>query len=119
MSDTLASTAVPLKGVLDGCPQEQFVVWLDEYSAYLLLGHITADETQQRLGTGYIADPATHEHQRGWFDRHESDRCVPDGDDCDGDCHEQPWWFRITQGAVPGAVDVTLICAGYVPATVA
>ncbi|MFJ8929260.1 hypothetical protein ACIRLA_22045 [Streptomyces sp. NPDC102364] len=116
MSDTLTSTAVSLKDVLEGCPQDEFVVWLDEYSSYLFLGHITAVEAQRRIRTGYTVDPATLEHQRGWFDRHESDSCVPDGGDCDGDCHEQPWWFRTTKDAVPETVDVTLICAGYVPA---
>jgi hypothetical protein len=115
VSSTL-TTAVALADVLDGCPRDQFAVWLDEYSSYLFLGHITADETQSRIRTGYTVDPATLEHQNGWFDRHESDSCVPDGDDCDGNCHEQPWWFRTGETDGVESVDVTLICAGYVAA---
>ncbi|MFZ3592305.1 hypothetical protein [Streptomyces sp. BH104] len=111
---TQTTTAVSLEHVLDGAPREQFVVWLDEYSSYLYLGHITADEAQSRIRTGYTADPATLEHQQGWFDKHESDDCVPDGDDCQGHCHEQPWWFRTGKAVGAESVDVTFICAGYV-----
>lgn len=101
------STAIPLADVLDGCPEKEFVVWLDEYSSYLFLGHLNADTAQSRIRTGYTIDPATLEHRHIRFDRHESDGCV-DGD-CVPTCHEQPWWVRDT----PDGIAATFVIASY------
>ena len=105
----MATVPVPLGDVLDGCPESEFVVWLDEYSAYLLLGHLDADTAQARIRAGDTIDPGTLEHRRVRFDRHESEHCVVDGDDCDMDGHEQPWWIRDADDGVPA----TTVMASY------
>ncbi|WP_217235447.1 hypothetical protein [Streptomyces sp. AC555_RSS877] len=103
------ATALSLAEVLDGCPEEEFVVWLDEYSAYLFLGHLDADTAQTRIRTGYTIDPETLEHRHIRFDRHEHDSCGGDIDDCGRDCHEQPWWVR----EAPDGIPATMVMAWY------
>ncbi|MEV0220872.1 hypothetical protein [Streptomyces sp. NPDC050704] len=109
----MASTTVPLVEVLDGCPEPRFVVWLDEYSSYLLLGHLDAGTAQARIRTGYTIDPATLEHRRIRFDRHCYGSCEGGIDDCGRDCHEQPWWVRDAPDDAD-AVDVTMVMASYI-----
>jgi hypothetical protein len=99
-----------LEQILEGEPEAKFAAWLDDRSAFLVIGHVDAATAQQRLRPGYKVASGTLDHTQVLWDEHDP-RCV---ESCVG-CKVPSWWIRPVRPGYPGATPVTMLMAHWSP----